>query len=86
MRVNLDDACFPGSHSGLAGGVPDPAEMVGVLVYPFVLGIIKVAREADRDTLSRLTVDDVDHLNGYLHALRFHLNISRRYRVYIAPC
>jgi hypothetical protein len=84
MRVNLNAARLPAGLSDLAIRVPDPAEMVGPLVYPFRLGSAKGAHEADRNTLGRLSVDAVNHLNGDLHAPRFHPGISRRYRVSIA--
>jgi hypothetical protein len=82
--IDLNATCFPVGFSDSMARVLDPAEMVGPLVNPFYLGVAKVAHEADRDTLGRLSVDAVDHFNGDLHAPRFHLEISRRYRVSIA--
>jgi len=83
VRVNFNGACFPVGHSDSAARVLDPTEMVGPLVYPFYLGIVKVAHEADRNTLGRLSMDAVDHFNRYVHAPRFHPEVSRRYRARI---
>jgi hypothetical protein len=84
VRVDLNTACIPIGFPHATARVFYLSEMVGPLIYPFRLGIAKVAHEADRDTLGRLSMDAVDHFNGDLHAPRFHLKISRRYRVSIA--
>jgi hypothetical protein len=80
VRVNFNNAGFTVGHSGSAARVPDPTEMIGPLVYPFYLGIVKAAHEADCNTLGRMPMDAVDYFNGYVHAPRFHPEISRRYR------